>query len=899
VVLRTRLEREMQEEMRQHLERAVERLRARGWAADEAMRAARREFGNVAYLQEQARAARGGRGLESWLADVRFGLRHFARTPLTSATMMVVLALGMGINTALFAVLHSVATLPPRGIARDDALVRIRGLEQTQDGRRKFSRVFSYPEVMDYAARRELFSDVMAWSSASVVLDFGDGDQGVTTGSAVYVTDNYFRVLGVRPILGAGLPAGTMEDLNSPPLVALISHALWDQRFGRSRAVLGKTVSVNGVTVTITGVAPAGFKGADSHGGRLHLWLPLAARSPIERGSPYAFASADSSFLRAVALLRPGVLVQQATPTVRAVAARYPTVGTWRPGTVPSADVAPLLSNNEGPANDRDIRIATLAASAVGLLVLLVVCTNASALLVGLGMARRREIAVRLSLGAARMRIIRQLITESVLLASAAGVLGLLVIGVLIAVLGNRIPDAQILLSWRALGFTFGCALATGILFGVSPALHATRLAVADVLKDSATAVAASRSLLQRGLVVAQIALTQPLLVGLAALVLAVLSDLRGPVTHTIDDRIVLLDFDVLSGNRSQQQRVDDMRRLRARLAAVPGVVGALAYSEGASSFDVFVHPDDRVVGSAHAQSFRVYTRDAPPGYFALMDIPLVRGREFVAADQQAASASAHMIEDGRGLVMVRPGNASSVIVIGSDLASKLWGTADPIGRRFISGRSGQPGDAELVVVGVVDDGVAGASDYGNGARVYSPRSFFVHALLIRTRGPAEPMMPLLRSVARAAAPHIPLSGATTIAAREARERQATLQASGASAGAGLLALFLAAIGLYAVVAFAVAQRTREIGIRTALGAQRRQVVGMFFWRGLRLSILGLVIGLPLSLIVLRLVEGPGSSPIMLALFIVPPVLVVATLATWLPAWRAAGIDPLLALRTE
>ena len=897
MVRRGRLEREMQEEIRLHLERSCERLQARGLDAVEAAHAAHREFGNVGLLQEQGRDAQGGRWVESLIADVRFGLRHFARIPLTTVTMVLVLALGMGINTALFAVLHTLMTVRPFGIQADESLVRIRGIEENARGG-LLARRFSFPEVQAYAARGELFREVAVLSGSDVVLDSGDPEQGVNSGSAYYVSDNYFRLLGVRPVLGAGLPSASPADFDSPPLVAVINHRLWDQQFGRSPAVLGKTLTVNGVQITIVGVAPPGFVGTIQNGSSERVWLPLAARSAIERSGPGAFTSGDSSYFNVVARLQPGRSVDQANPVVRAIAARSESRTLTRDG-VRSADVVPLLLNHESPAEADHFAYAIAAASFIGLLILGVTCSNVSALAVGAAVTRRREIAVRLSLGAGRGRIIRQLLTESVMLAGAAGVLGLLVVWIVLSALNNRVFETPIALDWPAFAFTFACALGAGILFGVSPAFHATRLAAADVLKESATAVAASRSLLQRGLVVTQIALTQPLLVALGAGVLVVVQDMRSRPEQTGYDRIVRIEVDSWAGNPSREQRTQDMLRLQERLRAVPGVVSALAYSGGTASYFVSVHPDDRVVGSTLPENLRISLRDAQPGYFDLMAIPLVRGRDFSASIDTVGSTG---------------------VVIGTDAARALFGVADPIGRRFVrnsSGRSAQGSNSsqasanaaketELVVVGVVDAKGAGSTlSASNEVSAFQPsRLGLSRTLLVRTRGPGDPMIPLLRSVIRAEAPQLPISLATTLAAMEARTRVNILRASSMAGGAALLALFLSAIGLYAVVAFAVAQRTREIGIRTALGAQRRQVIGFFFLRGLRLSVLGLVFGLPLSLIGLRIWasvarEFAEADPTLLTALIVLIVLAIASLATWLPAHRAASIDPLAALRSE
>jgi MacB-like periplasmic core domain len=305
IFLRSRTEREMREEMELHLERARERLMARGLSRAEAETEARREFGVVERLREEGRDARGGQWLDALRQDARFALRQFARRPLSAATIVLVLGLGIGGNVALFAVLHSFVTLPPPGIARDDALVRIRRLPVWGAGHR-FASTFSQPEVQELMRHGDPFAGIGAWAHSAVVLDSATAQEGV----AFFVTDDYFRVLGVRPVLGRGLAAASVNEA-SDLLVAVIGHALWDQRFGRSRAVLGRTLRVNGFPVTIVGVAPPRFEGVDDVGPPSRLWLPLGARAILE-GREGAVASYDSTFLNVVARLRPGASIAQA-----------------------------------------------------------------------------------------------------------------------------------------------------------------------------------------------------------------------------------------------------------------------------------------------------------------------------------------------------------------------------------------------------------------------------------------------------------------------------------------------------------------------------------------------------------------------------------------------------------
>jgi putative ABC transport system permease protein len=864
----------MQDEMDLHLEQAVERLVARGMTADAAREAARREFGNVAHLQQQVREVRAGQWIDSTSADVRFGLRHLARTPFSTATMVVLLALAIGFDSAMFTVLYSMTHMPPAAVTRDPSLVRIRGIDRSVRAGTNPGREISYLEYRAYAEQAHLFSAVTAWSGSVVLIDVGQRMPNLQSGTATYVSDNYFRVLDVRLPLGV-MPAAPPAEPSPPQLVAVISHALWERYFDRAADVIGKTVKVGEQAVTISGVAPPRFSGTAMGGSQLRLWLPLSARSVMHPGaSATAFTSYDSTFLGVAARLRPGVSLEQALPTVQGIAAR---TTTERARSL-SADLAPLLATNHAPPTQRDapvdgrwIMFAMLA------ILLLIPCTNVSALLVGQAIARRREIVVRLAMGAARGRIVRQLLTESVLLAVAAGALGLWIIWIALEVFGSRIPDLQIALHWPVLGFTFGFAIVVGILFGLSPSLHATRVGVAEVLKDSGGAVLSPRSRLQAGLVVAQVAFTQPLLIMLGTLIIELTSDVERVPAPAFNDRILEIRF--ADGMRADEQRDAAIRGLAERFASVPGVVAAVPQQSFDADMAVSVHPSDRIPGRGYPERFSVRMHAASRGYFEVFEIPIVRGRTFGEARTEDPGA----------------------VIIGGDLARQLWGSADPIGRRLVN--AGDRGPASgLVVVGVVDESRAGLA--GDDRRIFvSDRGSAGH-VLVRTHGHADAMASVLRSIADVEAPGLRMTSARSLAAIAAGERATLRRAKTAAITTGVIALVIAAIGLYAVVAFAVGQRTREVGIRSALGAKPQQVVRMFLVRGMRLSVIGLVIGLGLTFVAMRVSTAARGEPLpdgalLLGVAVALVVVGVAALATWIPARRAAAIDPLGALRAD
>ena len=351
-------------------------------------------------MQEQPR---GVRWIDSALADLRFGLRHIARKPISALTIVLVLALGIGFNAAIFLLIYSFVNSPPPGVTADESQVRIRGIDRSR-GPVTIGREFSYPEYREYAAQQNLFSSVAAWTSADVVLDVGGTDEQLISGAATYVTSNYFQVLNVGPIAGAGLPTDLADVTATPRLVAVVSHVIWERHFNRAPDIVGKTMKVNGVPVTIAGVAPRRFAGARTGGSHTRVWVPLGARPVLQPGTTLDLGSYDSAIFGIVARLQPGVTTDQTLPAVQAVAARAAREVTRVPaGDARSTDVVPLRADNYFPPSGETPGVAgRLMSLMIPALILVITCTNVSALQAGLAVARRREIAVRLSLGASR-----------------------------------------------------------------------------------------------------------------------------------------------------------------------------------------------------------------------------------------------------------------------------------------------------------------------------------------------------------------------------------------------------------------------------------------------------------------------------------------------------------------
>ena len=876
---------DLRAEMDAHLEMETAENVRRGMPPSEARRRAMVASGGVTQAAEAVRKERGLPWLEDVVADARYAFRHFVRTPLSTVTMILVLSLGIGVNVVLFTVMNSLATLPAPGIPRDDELVRIRGHMRAKNASAIEARLLSWPEVQQYAAQTQLFSSVAAHANETAVVTTSDASSAAINANVIYATSNYFNTLDVRAALGTEpIAERNVTQLTTSP-TAMISDALWKQKFGGARDVIGRIVRVNDVPVQIVGVAPPRFIGTGG-GGALTIWISLAAYPLIQKRTAATFASADSAFLTAFARLTPDIGPETATPAVTGIARRLSRDGGRETLT---ADVVPMLASNSRIGDRMDLLISRATAGGFALLALLITCTNVSALLVGLAVARRREIGVRLSLGAPRARLIRQLLTESVLLALLAATVGLLVTTLGIRLVGTALGDMQLVVDWRVTIATCAIAVITGILFGLSPALHATRISVGEVLKGSASSVAATRSRLQRALVVAQVTLTQPLLVGLGVVIATMMSDAGRGATSRAPDKIAEIELDTWSGRVSNEERAARIAAIVERVGAMPGVVAAMPLQMGTVSASLTVFPADRIAGVSYDAAMRTRFVAAPKGFFSTFDIPILRGRDF-NNDEFARGSNAD------------PARAPSydAVIVGSDLARRLWGNDNPLGRRLalVGSRS-----AAMVVVGVVDEAAAGPGEVNGELRVYVPYSAINDGVVARTAGPALPMLDAMRKVAQAEAPQMPILRAQTLEQREAEFRRNLVRTSGAVAGGGLLALLLSAIGLYAVVSFAVGQRTREIGIRTALGAPRGEVVRIFFRSGLALSALGLVLGLPLSMIVTRLISTtlnwPLASSPLLGAGIGAIVLAVASLAVWIPARRATRIDPIVALRAD
>jgi predicted permease len=887
LLFRRALDDDMQTEMRAHLDRAPDRYLARGMSRADARFAAQREFGNVAVLQEEARDARGARWVETLAGDVRFAVRYFARHKATTGIIVAVLALGTGANTLIFSLFQAQFVRPAPAVPQNDAHVRIWAQERATRTAGWQRREFSQREFVALAERREIFAGVAAWTDDEVILDGGDST-GARGALAQFVTPNYFGVVGVGLFAGQGLRQNA--DPRFADMTAVMAYAIATQLYGSAAAAVGKRILVNEIPVYVVGVAPPRFQGALRNMDEPALWIPVSARADIGRISPRWLT--DEASLSIFGRLAPKASRDQATAFARHVVANALPDSAARVGMARTAQVLGMMAPAPG-SETYEMIFAFTAIIVIGILILLVACTNVSSLMVAAAVGRRHEVAVRLSLGASRGRLLRQLITESTLLAIAGSTLGLtLAWWTLTWMQKTEIDGVDIAPDLGTFAFVLAMAVGTGILFGLSPALHATRGAVANALRDSGTGTS-SRSRLQRGFVVAQIALSQPLLVLLGTMLAMVIADYH-PLSPEMSRHVISVGLRPLNSGAPSQRR-EAVDSLVPRIAARPEVLGAVPDATGFEIRGVFA-PDRAAAAPPDTVPTIVHVQGAAPGWFSVVDVPIILGRDVSLADTAAADHP---------------------IVIGSDLARTLWGNANPVGRTLAS--PSLPGwkqdSIRMTVVGVYDATrrMPGMTWNGGTARGDPPKSVYTahgkqwrrDRVLVRTRGPAAPFVPELQRFVRDRAPSMPLTSMKTLAQIDEQEYLVTLRVSALAGAGGALALLLASLGLYGVVSLAVRQRTREIGIRIAVGAHPMRVARMFLVSGVRVSLFALALGLPLSVAALKVglsqgvVIAPQVNAYLIGAVIALVLLAVASLATWLPARRAALVDPARTLRVE
>ncbi|MDE3155418.1 MAG: ABC transporter permease [Acidobacteriota bacterium] len=816
--------------------------------------------------------------------DLRYALRTFRRQPGFAAVAVLSLALGIGANTTIFSLLNSIF-FHPLPVHDVSGLVDLYTTDARNPGFLPTSRL----NFQDYRDQVSAFAGAAVYQFVPLNLGAArDAKPEVVLGEIV--SGNYFSLLGVTPALGRGFRPDEDQVPDRDPVVVL-GDALWRTRFGADPGIIGRTIQLNGMPFTVIGVAPRPFIGTDV-GIRVAMWVPLMMHHRVLPLDADTFDSRRALMFNVLARLKPGVTVAQAESQVRAVGERlaqsYPTQNKGR-----GARLLPLAEAAVNPNIRGVFTLAGVILMVVVGLVLLIACANVANLLLARASARRREIAVRVSLGASRRRLVRQLVTESLLLALVAGGLGLLLglwarqllLGLAPTNTGPFVIDLGSGFDGRVLAFTLAVAVVTGVLFGLAPAVKATRPDLVLDLKDRSSQVSDMRGRfsLRKVLVVVQVALSFVALVG-SGLFLRSLHNAQAIDPGFRTDNLALMSFNVDAQGYNRARGEAFYRQLLDRVDGLPGVRGAslstvLPLSGGGFQRTVFIDGQDAPATANNG--VLVMTDAVTPAYFQTMGIPLKGGRLFAPTDIAGGPRAA---------------------IINETMAKKFWPKGDAIGHRFRFFGQNDP----LEIVGVVGDSKFGtlgedpvSCAYTAMAQDYSGQV----SLEVWTAGDPSAALGAVRAMVQGMDPNLPLTGVTTMS-HVLDQSLAAARAGALTLGAfGLLALVLAAIGLYGVMAYLVTQRTQEIGVRMALGATPADVRRLIVRQGMTLAAAGILAGTAAGLALARAaggllynigtIDGPTFVAIPLVLGL------VALVATLVPAHRATRIDPLAALRYE
>ncbi|HSE23835.1 MAG TPA: ABC transporter permease [Pyrinomonadaceae bacterium] len=871
---RDRVIEDIDREMRAHLDMQTEANIASGMDPARARDEAVRSFGHITNIRDDAYEVKGGGFLETLLQDMRYGARVLTKHRGFTAVAVLTLALGIGANTAIFSVVNELLLRP---MAYRDAEKIVMLWEVTPEGRHQ--NTTSRANFRSWREQASSFEDISAFTDQRLNLT-GEGEPEEL--SVQFATPELFKILGVDPILGRPLVS---EDAAAKSSVAVLSYGLWQRRFGARPDIVGQSITLNGVPFLVVGVMPPSFqfhiKQRSGTGRPPELWSVLSMRTG-------ALANDRGRFLSVVGRLKPGISVDQANAELRTIATRLSAEApqfNFNYG----AEVLPLREQFFG--NIR--RSLWLLLGAVGF-VLLIACANVANLLLSLATSREKEIALRAALGASRLRVVRQLLTESLMLAIFSSLMGLgfawLGIKALIAISPKDLVSLQDTnLNLKVLLWTLGVSVLTGIVFGLAPALHVTRLDLNNALKEGGkgeTGQAGGSRKLRSLLVVSEIALAVVLLASAGLLIKSFirLQEVdRGFNSANVMTMVVRLPE---AKYKEDQQVVDFFRQALDHITALPevraaGVINYLPFYGGLGSATGFTIDGQPV--PAPGQEPTTDVRVADPGYFKTLEIPLLRGRQFSDTENR---------------------EAKHVVLINEALARKYFPGEDPIGKRIDVGMFEGPNPTEII-------GVVGNVRYETLIDSFEPAVYFPHpelaysfmTFVVRTEGNPNAIAPALQREIRTLDPNQPVSDVRTM------EQVMSDTFSRARFNTLLLALFaalatlLSAVGIFGVMNYSVALRTREIGLRVAIGAQPRQVLLLILRQGLVLTIVGVVIGLLAALALTRLLSGLlfGVAAVDPPTFATISVLLIAVslVACYLPARRAMKIDPLLALRSD
>ena len=897
-----RVEAGLKDEVRGYVEMLADEKVAAGAPVARAWREALMEVGGEAQVRQAVRDGRAGSGLERLWQDVRYGWRMLRRSPGFTVVAVVSLGLGIGANTAIFTVAKRVLfdTLPVARPHELRVMTWVSGHERlvppvwgdvwaTESGGLQ-SNSFSYPALEAMRARSDAFEELIAFKDVSLTATV-DGAPQVE--AAELVSGNAFAALGVGPVAGRMLQNSDDTGPGAGP-VAVISEGYWAERFGRSSAVVGKVIALNGVPVTIVGVSAQGFSGLQM-GNSTQIFVPVTMQPLLipraQESSDSLLDNPKSWWVQILMRVRPGVPDERAQAELD-VALRQAAIDAVAPGKDMSSLHLKLepgsrgLDYLRGEYEKRSYLLLALAG-----LVLLLACLNLANLLLARAAARQREMSTRMALGAGRARILRQVLTESLLLSGMGGVvgfgLGYAGRNVIPVMLAGRDAPMAVDFDWRVLAFTVGVALATGILFGMAPAWRAVKADVNASLKDgSQSAAGRSGTWLGKGLVVVQIALSAILLIG-AALFVRTLVNLGNTPLGFEADHLLLFRLNPPRTRYSETQAAAMYQRLEEKLAALPGVrsvtmsnIAIMGDGHSGSTFHVMGTPQEQ-------EPVRVQTNAVGAEFFQTMGISIVQGRGFTARETA---------------------NSPKVAVVNQALARKFFPNEDVLGKRFEADQEDVAGPVTIV-------GIAADTRYAD-LRSETPPTFYIdnkqqvgagrRVVELRTAAGQDSVGSVLSEARAAVASEdrdLPLIDVRTMQEQVAMTMTNERVFAQLTSGFGVLALVLAAIGIYGIMAYTVARRTSEIGIRMALGARQAQVLGMVLREVSWMALAGVVLGVGAALGLARLVSAmlyglKAWDPATLA-GIVVLLMGIALLAGLGPARRAARIDPTRALRHE
>jgi predicted permease len=881
---RTEVDREMDEELAFHLDMEARSYVARGMSPEDARRAAMLAFNGVERTKELVREGRWTRFIEETVSDVLLAVRSLRRTTLFTTIAVLTLAVGIGANGALFALLNSVLYRAPGGIdATNVVWVDVRSP----------MRQISYPDFRDLRAAASRAVTLASYLDTSVGIAVGDGD--ATHATAHLVSANYFDVLRAKPQIGRGFHPEE-EAIGGSSAVAVISDAMWRREFSASRSVVGRSVRINGHTFTVVGVAPRKFSGTELGQGA-DLWLPMGAQ-PLAMPRGYdVLGSRDHGEVHMIGRLANGIDGQLAQSLLRTAAGNLPRESSVKAATDgsepsraralrrPALDVYPMRGWVRG-GTFGEMRVVLAASWILTGLLLLIVCANIANLLLSRSAVRQREFGVRAALGARRSRLVRLLTTEALVLSFAATGPALF-----IAIQGARMCERifltplaplHVTIDARMLLFSIASAALCAIIFGLTPALRFSRPDVVSILKGG-LANGLRRTKAQRFFVVAQVSMSVVLLVA-SALFLRRVQDARNADIGFDPDHVVVATFDAYTRGLKPDQMQQLFERMSAATRRIPGVSAV-----SAPTFAPF--KGGAMMMSAAAMERRADTTASvsavgsgvSPGYFDVLGAHLLRGRYLQPSDEIAA--------------------APRVAVVSEALAQRLWKSSNVIGRTLSLDGADEPTTVVGVVADMRDSDLSGPIQL----RVYVPYNRSLHLaeshLLVRSSRDAASLMPDVRRAIHDVDPDLALFDMQTLRATIGENVAFVSRLAMVVGSFGIIAIFLAGIGLYGIVAFSVLGRTREIGVRVALGARPSRVVMDFVRQGVVLTLVGIVAGTGLALAFGRLLatmfEGLHSADPFAIGGVAITLILISVAASIVPALRAGRVDAMTSLRAE